>query len=413
MPSSETLRAQTTPEDGALFSEGLHDFILRPEAPIAFTEMVRQKGTIPISDIKAGTRISIPLEKTCTLVEDINLRFKPPALPIPGGATYARYCDYLAYAIIDKVEIMFTSNNLQTFTMDTEWSATQFYCDEKRANEDKLVGGNLSAAARNTYAANPYPLQVRIPTPWKDIKSHNLIISALASKPTINIYFKNPASFIESDGAKPAEIVFTNCSIRYEQIHTTGHTRLELTAIQNEPNGIAYLYDDTAQFDFDIPADYFKSTGNKFPAELRSIDGPIRKLRFIVRTVDQLDPTLNNTSPYDIDPKYIEGMESYIVSNNMELADANGEQQIDGVRDVQKFHHCRSDTLQVEKLWEEFPEAMNCASGNASFGNYTNPILNLSNPSLAGSHPALRVTVMYWRHNWLVHQRGVIQRVWR
>jgi len=98
----------------------------------------------------------------------------------------------------------------------------------------------------------------------------------------------------------------------------------------------------------------------------------------------------------------------------MELSIAKQKEEIiDGVRNTQKFHSCRYDTSVPELLWEEFPEMQNCASGNMSLGNFTNPVLSLRNPSLAGVHPALRVTVLAYRHNWYIHQRGVVQKVWR
>jgi len=412
MPNAEVIRAQTTPEDGALFSVGLRDSKYKPEPHVAFTEDLRQKGVTELADIRLGTSVIVPFEKTCTLLEDVEFEFTPPVLTGAGGATYIRYVDFLAYAIIAGIKWTYTSNTLQQYNMDVEWSDLQFMTDEKRENEEYLVGGNLSAAARNTYATAPYKLRVRVPCPWKDQRCHSPLISALASKLTLQIDFNNPAFVVQTDGTKPTTLTLTNCAVVFQQIHTTGHTRQEFTAITNSKNGISYLYDDENRLEFDIPQNYFQNTNNQFVQSLTEIDGPIRKARLIIRTQAQLDPTNANVAPYEIDTTYLHGLRYQIVGNNMDIADPEA-QDTDGVRKIQKFHQCRYDTQQAEMLFEEYPEAHNVASGNVSFGNFTNPRLFLSNPLLAGVHPALRVTVLYYRFNWLIHQRGVIQKVWR
>lgn len=412
MPNAEVIRAQTTPEDGALFSVGLRDSKWKPEPHTAFTEDLRQKGEVEITDPRLGTQIIVPFEKTCTLLEDVEFEFLPPVLTGAGGATFIRYVDYLAYAVIAGIKWSYTSNTLQNYHMDMEWSDLQFMTDEQRANEEQLVAGNLSAAARNTYATAPYKLRVRIPTPWKDKRCHSPIISALASKLTLTIDLNPAAYIVQTDGTKPATLTLTDCKVVYQQIHTTGHTRQEFTALTNGKNGIPYLVDDKNRVEFDIPANYFTNTGNSFVFQLSELDGPIYKINAIVRTQAQLDPVSANTAPYEIDTTYLEGLNYRIVSNGMDIQDPEN-QDLDGVRRIQKFYRCKFDTQQVTCLWSEFPEISNFTSGSVSFGNFNNPRLFLSNPSLNGNHPALRVTLLYPRYNWLVHQRGVIQKVWR
>lgn len=412
MPNAEVIRAQTTPEDGSLFATGLQNSKWKPQPHIAFTEDLRQKGEFEVPDTRLGTQIIVPFEKTCTLLEDIEFEFVPPALTPAGGATYIRYCDYLAYAIIAGIKWSFTSNTLQQYDMDMEWSELQYMTDEHRANEEQLVAGNMSAAARNTYATAPYKLRVRIPTPWKDERCHSPIISALASKLTLTIDLKVPGYIVQTDGTKPASLTLTQCKVVYQQIHTTGHTRQEFTALTNGPNGIPYMYSDKNKVEFDIPANYFTSAGNQFVFPLTELDGSIFKINGIVRTQAQLDPTDPNSAPYEIDTTYLQGLSYRIVGNGMDIQDPEA-QDLDGVRKIQKFYQCKFDTQQFVCLWTEFPEMKNVASGSVSFGNFNNPRLFLSNPSLAGSHPALRVTLLYDRWNWTVHQRGVVQKVWR
>lgn len=412
MPNSEVIRAQTTPEDGALFSTGLAHSKWVPQNPIAFTEDLRQIGRIEIPDTRTGTQIIIPIEKTCSLIEDIEFQCLLPALALPGGATYIRYVDYVMLALFQEARWSYVANTLQSYNLDINFSEIKLMLEEERFNENQLVGGNLSAAARNTFATAPYKLRVKIPAPWNDKRCQAPVISALASKLTLTLNVAPSTYLVQTDGTKPASLTLTECELVYQQIHFTGAVRQEITAITNQPNGLSYLYDDVNSIDFDVPANYFRNTGNEFVAQLTEVDGPIRNMRILIRTQDQLDPTNPNTAPYEIDPVFLDGLEYRIVSNGMDIQDPE-EQNLDGLRKIQKYYKCRRDTSQAVLLWEEFPKMENTASGNVSFGNFTNPRLFLKNPKLNGVHPALRITIIYLRHNWLVHQRGVLQKVWR
>lgn len=413
MPHPETIRAQTSPEDAALFSLGLRDSKYRPENHLAFTEDVRQIMRLETPPIRAGTKVVYSLDKTCTEVEDFEWQLTLPALDIPVDGTFIRYCDYVLHALIKSITWTYGANTLQQYpSMDVSFSDLKLMLDEQRFNEDFLVGGSLSAAARNTFAAAPRTLRVLIPRPWADKPCQNPIISALSNKLTLTIETNVPGAFIQTDGTKPSTLTISDALLVYQQIHFTGATRTEITALQNEQDGISYLFDDVTQSEFDIPANALKGTGNEFPYIMQDVDGPVRKISMLIRTQEQLDPTAAGTAPYEIDPVYLEGLRYRIISNNMDIQDPEY-QLLDGVRKIQKYYKCRLDTQQGVFLFEEFPTMQNVASGNITFGNFSSPKLLLSNASLNGDHPALHVTLIVKRHNWLVHQRGVIQKVWR
>lgn len=412
MPHPEAIRAQTGPEDGALFSVGLKNSKWLPRPHVAFTEDLRQIANFEVPDIRLGTEVIIPIEKTCTLIEDVYLEITPPALVGAGAFTYIRYAEYLALALLTKVKWSYGSNTLQEYNLLHQFQERNLKNDEQRANFDYLTAGNLSAAARNTYAAAPTPIRVKIPTPWIDQRCHSPCISALANKLTLTLTMAFPAAVVQTDGTKPAALTLSACKLSYQQIHFTGATRQEMTALTNRPNGLPYLYDDVGLMEYQIPANTFRATGNEFVQELRDIDGSVSRMYITIRTQAQLDPTTADPDPYAIDSTYLNGLEYRITSNSMDLQDPET-QIMDGIVKFDKFYGCRLDTQQVLVLWAEFPQTKNCASGSLTFGNFTNPKLFLKNPLLAGVHPALTVSIQFYRHNWLVHQRGVIQKVWR
>lgn len=329
-----------------------------------------------------------------------------------GGATFIRYVDDLGDALIEEITWMYGANTIQTYKMDTMFLDRQLLPDEERANQNKLVAADLSAAARNTYATAPYKLRIRIPTPWNDLRSHCPIISALANKLSLTIRFANPSNIVQTDGTKPASLTYADARLVFQQIHFTGKTRAEATSVTEQTQGVNYLYNDVIQFDYDIPANSLRANGNAFTVPLPDFDGPIHIMQCLLRTATQLDPTNANVAPYEIDVSYMEGLSYQIVSNNMNMLDLE-EFDYDGVRKSEKYWQCRYDVQQMVFLWSEFPKMLNCDSGHLSFGNFQLPRLQLYNASLGGSHPDLILTIVAKRQNWQNQQRGTYQKVWR
>jgi len=243
MPAPETLRALTTPEDGALFASGLTSSKFAPRNATVFTPEVRQKFVMDAASgtVQAGGNVSFSIEKNATLIEDLGFYFTPPALAVGGGATYNRYCDWLAYAVLQRLEIRYGSNNIQIYGPDELFVDAQIGTDEERANRALLALGNLTAAQRNTYALAPTPVRINVPTPWLDMRDHAVPICALANKIQFTFYFKTPAYFIQSDGAKAASITFSDVHLDYQGIHETGRTRGEYTALTQTMQGITYI----------------------------------------------------------------------------------------------------------------------------------------------------------------------------
>lgn len=406
----ENLRANSGPEDVALFAALLRYSKWAPQNITAFTDDIRQKLINTKQLFPSGSELNFQFEKESTLLENIDLLVTPQALALPLGATFIRYVDYLAMAVVESFTWKYGGNSLQTYYPESDWSKIQFLTDEHKENEQKLALGNLSAATRNTYALAPTPIRIKVPTPWACCRNKAPVIAGLANKLTLIVKFKTAPYFIETDGAKPQTINFDNVHLDYQAIHFTGKVRQEIVSLTMTPQGLSYLFDDIAIGNFPVPANSF-GPGKKVTLDLTEFDGPIRKFNIIIRTNAQLDPANPLIAPYEIDTTYLNGLNYRIISNNMDIQDPYDANQ-DSIWQINKFYNSKYQVLQVEALFEEFPEAQNMASGSLDFANYTAPKLILENPSLL-LNPELTVTVEAHRHNWLVHQRGNIQKVWR
>lgn len=412
MPHAEIIRAQTTPEDGALFEVGLRHSKWIKEHHVSFTDDVRQKLVIELSDKVSGQQLIVAFEKESTLLEDVDIVLTPQALTVPADGTYIRYVDWLNVAVAKLFEWRYGSNTLATYRNDVVFSDVQYLEDERKYNETRLLNGDMSAAQRNTFAANPEPIRIKVPSPWRGLRGHSPLISALANKLVLHVQLAEAREIVQSDGTRPASITFSKIQVHHQNVHTTGALRGEYTGLTLQPRGISYLVQDREVFDFVVPANSLGSNSDH-TIELRDFDGPISKMSVLIRTTEQLDPT-NGTAidPFAIDTKYLEGLQYNIKSNGMDLQDPEIMDN-DGVYKINKFYKCRYSTRQATFLWSEFPCEKNVSSGSLSFGNFTNPRLLLRNAKLANNHPELQVTIIADRWNWNVHQRGNLQRVWR
>lgn len=411
MPNAEIIRAQTTPEDGALFEIGLRHSKWIPQHHVAFSEDVRQKLVTEINSKNTGQQIIIPFEKESTLLEDVDLVMTPAALTVPVDGTYIRYVDWLAICCWTLIEWRYGSNTIASYRNESVYSDVQYMEDEHKANETLLLRGDLSAAQRNTYAVAPTPIRVKIPTPWRCLRCHSPLISGLANKLTLQVNLADARGIVQTDGTKPLILAYNDIHIDHQNIHTTGALRGEFVGLTLTPTGVSYLIEDIQTYDYPIPANSLGANSD-FTIELRDLDGPIPKLSCLLRTADQLDPTSAAVDPLAIDTTYLEGLFYNIRSNQMDIQDPELMDN-DGVYKINKFYRCRHSTRQLTMLWSEFPEMKNAATGSVSFGNFTNPRLLLRNAILNGTHPDLVLTVIARRHNWTVHQRGNYQKVWR
>lgn len=411
MPNAEIIRAQTTPEDGALFEIGLRNSKYVPQPHLSFSEDVRQKMEAGINSKTTGQDIIWPFEKESTLLEDVDLVLTPEALTIPVDGTYIRYVDWISIACWKLIEWRYGSNTLASYRNEVIFSDVQYLEDEHKANETLLLRGDLSAAQRNTYAVAPTPIRVKIPTPWRGLRCHSPLIAGLANKLTLQIRLSEARDIVQTDGTKPAQLTYNAIHLDHQNIHTTGALRGEFVGLTLTPTGLSYLVEDIQTTDHAIPANSLGAVSD-YPIELRDLDGPIPKISVLFRTAAQLDGTTAGVDPFAIDTTYLEGLQYRIRSNNMDIQDPEIMDN-DGVYKINKFFKCRHSTRQLTMIWSEFPDMKNAATGSVSFGNFTNPTLLLKNALLNGVHPALIMTVIARRYNWNVHQRGNLQKVWR
>ena len=415
MPRQEIIRAQVTPEDGALFSTGYGNSIFRVSGGIrTYSDKVRQPLDLGLDDAKTGREIKVNIEKQATLLGEISIKGILPALTIGAGGTYARYQDFAPLALIKSILIKYGSNTLYEDTPEAMFH-DYLLCkdDEAKRSFEKIHSGNLTAAERNTRALAPQPFRFKIPLPWNCCDTHDVPISALSNKISITLKLAEAREIIQSDGAKPTTLTLTNLFAEQQFIHMTGNDRAQLTALTLRPDGLDYLYTEHQQYSNDIAIGALTNTGYVVPIE-QTFTGPIRNMTMAIRRTADLDPTANDPTYYDLDASLIEGVDFEFKASNLEAFERTD--SLENEYHISKYFNSGPESKLAYFFWEELPLGgkhgyADCASGNLSVDSLCNKKVYLYQD--VANTEALTATFVARRWNWHNQQAGNLQKIWQ
>lgn len=415
MPRQEIIRAQVTPEDGALFTTGYGNSIFRVAGGIrTYADKVRQPIDYPIDDKDTGRTLKFEIEKQATLLGEISLKGTLPALSIGAGGTYARYQDFAPLALIKSILIKYGSNTLYEDTPEAMFH-DYLLCkdDEAKRSFEKIHSGNLTAAERNTRALAPQKFRFKIPLPWNCCDTHDVPISALSNKITIELKLAEAREIIQSDGVKPASLTITDLVAEQQFIHMTGNDRAQLTALTLRPDGLDYLYTEHQEYSNDIAIGGLNSAGYVVPID-QNFTGPIRSVTMAVRRTADLDPTANDPTYYDLDAALIEPIDFEFRASNLEAFERTD--ALENEYHISKYFNSGPESKLAYFFWEELPQGgkhsyADCASGNLSVDSLNNKKIRLYQD--VANTEALTCTFVARRWNWHNQQAGNLQKIWQ
>lgn len=416
MPQSNKIRAQVGPEDGPLISVGYKNSLIAKQGICTTSDYaIEEKRTdtdIPI--VNSGSTQTFYLEKEGTSADVLTLLVTVPALEplVTGAKTYVRGSDFLGLALLHPVEAItysYTTNNLDRTFPDKIYRTYKLSGDECRARFEALLVGERSQPERNTLATAPQTVRIPLPHPWEGM-GNQLPICALANKVKITIRFADAASFIETDGTKPATVPFSNVALRYQLWHLPGPDRAELVSMTNTKLGLVTLFDESKKLDFDIPANgLFAAAGEYgYPCDLSDLDGPLKNLVGYIRILSDVDIGVADPKPYEFDVTLLNAITFQVRSNDkilFEPCQASGLQ----IEQMGAKYGTRPDVNCIYASWDFEPTIGDFASGHLQTSSYTNPRLYLKSNI---AHPALRISVITSQHNWTIQKGGSIQRMW-
>lgn len=416
MPEPTKLQAQTTAEDAAIIETGINNSIFKKRSHYAVSDFAFQekKAELAQATINSGQEFSFEIDKEGTLLDEISLHYTAPALTglVTGAPTYARYGDFGALqnlSYTDPIRFTYGSTKVNEVTTDQIFSQYNFMNNEMRTVYERLMGGELTAAQRNTLALNPQEYTVPIPTAW-DGDGNQLVICSLANKLKITFRFAPAAQAIQTDGTKPLTIQYSNIYLRYRLAHVSGSEREALAAPTFTEEGVFTLFTDVTKIDFPINANQLNTVNALgLGLDLTDFTGPIRHLTGIIRTSTQMDISQPNPAFYEIDTSYLNTLLFQVRANDKSLFEVT-RPNYEQTEQLKKLYDCTPDIQQFYAWWDVDPTNPFCASGHISLANFTNPRMYVRETV---NHPALIITIIGTRWNWTNHMNGTYQSIWK
>ncbi len=405
MAAREFFRVNTGPQDGSLFSMGYANSMFRHEPHHTFSDRVREPIEIVVENPGFNVEKTIEVEKLGSMAEDHEVEFDLSAITPGLGATFFRFVNWLGYRLISEYSLRYAGNQIVTHFPEKLYIEHKLkHSSETQAVMDSLVAGNLTIAQRNALALGTQRIRVPLPTPWRYLRGHSLLIAALSNKMRHSIKIPTLASLIQTDAAG-ATATMNRMAMHVEIIHATGPERAETTAITLRPTGMNYLFADNRYHRQElIPAG--TTVAN---IKLTNFDSPSWLVAAFLQQQTLVDDP--NNQFLDIDPTYLNLIDTYqIRGGSSDLLKPT--RASTGLQYLHKkffpgipFNH----GLLLAPL-SEYPNIDNCASGSYNFANISNPqfiitfFAPLANP--------MYIWITSFDHNWTNHQGGDYQKIW-
>lgn len=418
MPENTKLQSQTTAEDAALVETNISYSLFIPRGHRATTDFAYQEKKLFLASntYTTGQEIIFDIDKEGTLLDsDITLCFTAPALTglIGGAPTYARYADFGGWQCLSSSDpqpsIDYASSNIHRVYLEQYFSDYNFQTDEHKEYDEALLGGELTAAERNTLALAPQEFRVPIFVPWEGC-GNQLPICALSNRLRFKFRFGSAAQAIQTDGIKPASLTFSNVYLRYRLIHMPGMDREALAADTFRESGRFTLYNDVIRLEYIIPANamFTASDPRGYPVDLKEAIGTIRHMCGILRETAAIDPNSANPTLYEINPQYLNNLTFTVTANDRILFESSRPNQ-EQLEQLKNFFPCSPNINQFYAWWDAVPNDCHFAAGHISLSNFTGAKLWLRQ---SAAHPELKLSLLGFRWNWTNQKNGNFNKIW-
>lgn len=142
----------------------------KPARHAASAVFVREEQYLnAMTSTALGSTVRFEVNKDGDYLDRVWLVVAMSALTKNAGATFARYCDWLGYALIREVRIVYGPQILQRVHKEELWVwAQRFLNDEEYVHNARMVGGALDGPSRILSAQREQYLKIPLHTLWID-----------------------------------------------------------------------------------------------------------------------------------------------------------------------------------------------------------------------------------------------------
>lgn len=172
------------------FNDAISPF--KPTRHMASAVFVREEQYLnATTSTSLGATSRFEVNKDGDYLDKVWLTVSMAALSKNASASFARYCDWLGYALIKEFRAIYGPQILARIHKEElfVW-AQRFLSDEEYVHNARQVAGGLDDASRILLASQPQYLKVPIHTLWlNNSPTQSLCLQALGNKPAFEVRY--------------------------------------------------------------------------------------------------------------------------------------------------------------------------------------------------------------------------------
>lgn len=220
------------------FNDNISPF--KPTRHGATAVFIREEQYVsPQTTPALGSTVRWDVNKDGDYLDKIWLVVSIAALAKNAGASFARFCDWLGYALIREFRAIYGPIILQRIRKEALFTwAQRFLSDEEYVHNARMVAGGLDNASRIAMASQPQYLKVPIHLLWiNNSPTQSLCLQGLGNKPSFEIDFEPSVNLVQQDNTgslqspttEPAFFASSplgyDCRLGVEYVHVTTSER--------------------------------------------------------------------------------------------------------------------------------------------------------------------------------------------
>jgi len=285
------------------FNDNISPF--KPTRHAATAVFVREEQYLnPQTSPSLGSTVRFEVNKDGDYLDKVWLVVSMAALTKNASASFARYCDWLGYALIRQLRLIYGPTVLQRIGKEELFGwAQRWLSDEEYVQNARMVAGGLDGASRIAVATQPQYLKVPIHTLFlNQSETQSVCLQGLGNKLAFEIDFEPSLNLVQQDfagaiAAPTNEQAFFassqygfDCRLGIEYVHVTTSERDAVVALYRSRKGLRYLINEVQRPPDQIISQTQTCAGT-ISYQVLNVSQPVYASLWLLRWVNDLTAT--------------------------------------------------------------------------------------------------------------------------
>lgn len=328
----------------------------------------------------AGTWGALSVYKLPKLAEKITkIQLVTVVSPLTRVAgTYARFEDFVGFDHIDRVELSYAGNMLQTlYSLQLYFWHRMHKRQDKQDAEAVITAGNLTVAERNALALGAQTWYLDLPFFFTYETHSSFPLMVLADELRLEVYFKNLQNIVQSDDAVGnITCTITNQYVKVTFVHNINLERNIVKQGAQEGNGLLFPILDVER-QTQVP---LLAGDTQYPVRLTNVKSPCTYYQFVLRKNSNINTNNGNTF------NAFENLKNHdLYANSQPLVRTiEHDYNLFYLNPLYYEGPCRDSIY--GNSFSLVPENKYDANGSNLFSNQNNPTINIQMPATLGEN---------------------------